>query len=469
MSDETSFANDVVAGDRGGEVEADETEESLIEPGRDHFFDAFLTCDHPGVAAIATDLADRIEAISPPRQRARRQVDEKNHLALVAALAANIAYAVVAGYAPPLVAVPLRKPDRKRTRYERKGFRQLREVVSKLVEADVVDLSKSAERGSASTIEPEPELIAAIRSLDGLDLASFGHAEGEETIILARTTKDFVTLERESELVDYADTPDTIQFREEMARINAYLAAADIRYEGQRRDQNNRLLDPSPRTRFLHRTFSIPAPAKKRGQDLPPVTDADKRFDRGGRLYHRGIFWQGLGKDLRQHIRIDGEPTAYLDFSSMYLRLALLSVDVEPPAGDLYRRIAGIETEAHRDGIKKVLNAMLFRKGELMRLPRGTRDLLPEALRSAGAVGGAIKGAFPELAGVFGTRQGFELTFTESRILVAALLRLNGRGITALPIHDGMMVAASRADEAKALIDAVTLETVGFMLPLARK
>lgn len=467
MVAKSDLASDEVEGDRGVQVEG------VADFGdfrsRDLYFDPFLTCHHPGVAAIAAHLAKAIESASPARKRARRGVDAANHTALVAALAANLALAMAMGLSPPLVAVSLRKSDQKRTRYEPSGFRQLSTVVPLLAEAGVVELVKSKKRGSASTIEPVPGLVEAIRALEGLSPASFGRADGEETIILARTTVDVFTQERESELVDYEDTPGTHRFREELRRINDHLAHADVGYVGPPRDENRRLLDLSPRARFLHRTFNIPAPKRKGKEPLPPVTDADKRFDRGGRLYHRGIFWQQLGKDLRRHVRIDGEETAYLDFASMYLRLALLAVGVEPPTGDLYRSIAGIENVEHRDGIKKVLNAMFFREGELKRLPRGTRNLLPENLRSAVAVSGAIKTAFPVLASVFGTRKGFELTFTESQILVAALLRLNEASITALPIHDGMMVPKSRADEAKRLIDAVSAEVVGFVLPLTVK
>jgi hypothetical protein len=458
-------ASDEVPDDRGVEVE-DEGEGEVV---RDLFFDPFLTCIHPDFYRITSGLLGAIDEVEPPRKRVRRQTDQENHVALVTALAANIAYAVVAGYSPPLIAVPMRNSDEKQSRYGPKGLRRLSKVVKCLDEAGVVTLSVSRQRGRASTIEPVPDLVAAILRLEALSFASFGHAEGEETIILARTSRVYSKPGRESELIEYADTAETIRFREEMRRINEHLARADIAYVGPPRDANGRLLDASPRARFLHRTFNIPAWVRKKAVPLPPVTDADKRFDRGGRLYHRGIFWQQLGRDLRRHVRIDGEETAYLDFASMFLRLALLRAGVEPPTGDLYRQIAGVETSDHRDGIKKVIASVLFRERDMERLPPGTRPLLPESLRSADAVVGAIGAAFPALVPFYKSRIGFELTFTESQILVSALLRLNACGITALPIHDGMMVPKSRAEEAKRLVETVSLETVGFALPLTMK
>ena len=59
--------------------------------------------------------------------------------------------------------------------------------------------------------------------------------------------------------------------------------------------------------------------------------------------------------------------------------------------------------------------------------------------------------------------------FAESQLLVAVMLRLIQHGITALPVHDGSMVAESQEDQTKALIHEVTYRTFGFALPLETK
>jgi hypothetical protein len=151
------------------------------------------------------------------------------------------------------------------------------------------------------------------------------------------------------------------------------------------------------------------------------------------------------------------------------LRLAHVEAGLEPPPGDLYFRIAGIKTALDREGIKKVVNAMLFRDGPLKRLPRGTKQLLPPELRSAAPARDAILEEFPGLESVFEHGRGFHLMFAESQSLIATLLRLIDHGITALGVHDGMMVSAARADEAEDLINQTTREAFGFSLPLERK
>jgi hypothetical protein len=59
--------------------------------------------------------------------------------------------------------------------------------------------------------------------------------------------------------------------------------------------------------------------------------------------------------------------------------------------------------------------------------------------------------------------------FAESQLLVAVLLRLNEHDITALPVHDGMMVAASQVEQAERLIDETTQDAFGYAVPLERK
>jgi hypothetical protein len=53
---------------------------------------------------------------------------------------------------------------------------------------------------------------------------------------------------------------------------------------------------------------------------------------------------------------------------------------------------------------------------------------------------------------LFGTGVGFKLMLTESGILIEALGHLAHRSITALPLHDSVLVAESDADAAEAIM-----------------
>src|SRR5262249_2914506 len=79
------------------------------------------------------------------------------------------------------------------------------------------------------------------------------------------------------------------------------------------------------------------------------------RFDQGGRLF--GSFWLTLKSARRQHIRINGEPVADLDFATMFTRLAYGHLGQEPQEGDPYA-IEG--TAGYRSGVKLAMNTFLF-------------------------------------------------------------------------------------------------------------
>ena len=53
--------------------------------------------------------------------------------------------------------------------------------------------------------------------------------------------------------------------------------------------------------------------------------------------------------------------------------------------------------------------------------------------------------------------------------MVQILLRLKARGIVGLSIHDGLMVPKSKTAEAKEIMTKVSLERLGFVIPVSVK
>jgi len=64
-----------------------------------------------------------------------------------------------------------------------------------------------------------------------------------------------------------------------------------------------------------------------------------------------------------------------------------------------------------------------------------------------------VRSCHPAIADLFGTGIGFRLMFTESNILIEAMLDLYARGVAALPLHDSVLVAASEAEVARAVME----------------
>lgn len=59
-----------------------------------------------------------------------------------------------------------------------------------------------------------------------------------------------------------------------------------------------------------------------------------------------------------------------------------------------------------------------------------------------------------------------ELMRRESDLLVAVLLRLIGMGVTALPLHDSVIVAQRHGGTAKLVMEEEALRLIGVLIPV---
>lgn len=343
--------------------------------------------------------------------------------------------------------VVFRGKHQRRTRYDNLELhpRSFAQTLDRLQQLGALEQTTGARKAGASTIRPGA-LLRRLVDRHGVTVDDLWELPGQETVILGHTSRGFDGGSKRvcTQLIDYRDTQETQGIRERMGRLNAFLASADITYSG-----------PwcGPLRRTLYRRFCLPV-----GSTVTPT------FDRGGRLF--GGFWQAMEKGQRSGIRIDGEPLVDLDFASMFPRLAYHSLGLEAPQGDLYDLtglLPGYKRADHRRAVKAAFSALVF--GAQCRAPSILAGL------PAGTTGKAVKRALyarhPDLVGgPFGTTAGFGLMFQESEILLAALEALMEQSVVALPCHDGLMVAASKAGVARAAMEAASEALSGFAIPV---
>jgi hypothetical protein len=275
-----------------------------------------------------------------------------------------------------------------------------------------------------STMRAGARLRTRIQKFE-IELADLGLNKGQETIVLKRSKESRWD---GGEWIQYKDDENTVRFRNEMERVNDGLAKADIWFEGT--TKNGRPVDHTDR--FLRRYFN------------------NGSFQQGGRIF--GGFWQALSKAERASgLTIDGEDIVTLDYAQMAPRVLYGLAGATPPEGDAYI-IPGYEW--HREGVKKVFNALRFTDRPPERFPLGTRKLFPDRA-TIGEVLGLLSEKHRPIAHLFGTGIGFRDMFIESEILVDVLLQLLDQGITALPVHDAVIVAKSKAPIASEVMLAV--------------
>lgn len=367
------------------------------------------------------------------RTRQRRDVDRRNFRFAAEALACNLLIAVLAAPNATLI-VPrghglIWGKGRYRNLVYGQHFLDLIDLLIKL------DLIAQISRGyripgvarQTTTIRPRRAFLD-IFAIENLTQQSFQLAEEPELLIL-RPAKD---QDGRADPLNYRETKRTRQWRGEVARLNAWLRKAPIEVEGAGPtvglDRDGQPIEPY--RRCLRRIFN----------------NAD--WQQGGRLF--GGFWMTMEREERfTRLRIAGEPIANVDFSSLFPCLAYARTGTPPPETDLYD-IAG--DGSCRDGWKTLVNALLFATRPLKQWPAGTRALFGEGTTLRDAIG-AIKARHAPIAHLFERGLGFELMRHESDMLIAIVTVLFKQGITALPLHDSVLVARLQACAAKAIME----------------
>lgn len=387
------------------------------------------------LAALAENIWAGLEHLRAPTTRKPRADAAERRKAIVENLLANLAHLTLRHLEDHRLAVQADKQAK--NRYDRPDIPRgpLMDTIGEMEAAGWIVRHAGVSRKLRTTLETTKRLRDALK-VSGATLDDIDRAPGSETIVLKAASGR----NRPKLLIDYVDTPETRQLRAEMERINAAINAADVRLDGR----------PQPPTHMV-RVFLIDGP------------EAPHAFAKHGRLF-RG-FWEYLKRARRGGLTIGGEALVELDYRAMYLHLAYASQGAPMPDGDPYA-IPGLE--GHRDGAKKAVSALFFRDGPMLRLAGELRDMLPEGW-NAMRLQDAVAAHHPAIAPILKANIGPALANTESRILVAVLLRLLDEDIVALPLHDCLLVPANAKAAALAAMREESIRIVGVALPVEEK
>lgn len=236
-------------------------------------------------------------------------------------------------------------------------------------------------------------------------------------------------------LKDYVDTDVTVAMRHRVRKRNARLRDMPLSLV---ETDGPGFVPVNLGQRYLRRIFS------------------NGCWDQGGRLY--GGFWETMARAQRfRHLRIDGERIANVDYGQLYLRLAYAEEGLQAPLDeDLYQ---WPEMVLQRDKAKMLVNAMLFARQPLQRIPEKLRGRFAKGQLATER--DAVLKRHSKIAGSFHRGLGHHLSFFESELLLDVLERLDGLGVYALPVHDSVLVPVSLAAKAKAVMEAAFNQRFG--------
>jgi hypothetical protein len=411
-----------------------DVDETLDEQTEDRWFFPYRVPKTDRARAVVADVVQNLRGYEKHgglRKRARKKTDREMFEATITAIAADLIHFHLLGRKGGLIVTRSKKILGRKSRYRPQiystGFVTILDRMStpemafvKQVKGEALNLQGERRR---TTIGPGWRLVDRIEE-HGLTFEDFTTTSDGELIILKRAPRDFWDVPG---LMEYSDNHVTNKFREEMRTINAWLAGADIQFDQQSAPDHR--VDLS--NRRLRRIFTRAS------------------FKKGGRLF--GGFWQPLPKAIRlRGLRIDGEPVVGLDYSQMNPLLAYTLARAKPSSVDAYA-IPGFEE--YRPGIKKIFNAMLFAAKPITKMPKGVRKNFTKQVHILDLTK-AILDAHQPLAKLFYTGQAHYLQFVESEIMVRLLLTLRKAEVIALPVHDAVVVPASKLDQVrKTMVD----------------
>ncbi|MGB3878254.1 MAG: hypothetical protein WA980_20575 [Shinella zoogloeoides] len=400
---------------------------------------------YPGSAALlalSEDITASVlnhEQATGRRQRHRRKDDLNSFRNAVAVIVANLAYSFVfPGSGSGALILPLGHP-RSTASLTQPGFgKALKSTIDALEAIGILHLTMPDDAFHAATVAPSEVFRREV----------FSRGVGHSDDFLRRQVLDPICMTRRDAwkrrhpcIIPVSD--DAARYREEVRRLNAWLADADLSYVGADEvDTGDRL---------MRRHFSLPSHVK------------DIRLAYGGRFF--GGFWQPMRKQLRRHIRIDGEEIAELDYGQILPRLAYGLVGTMPPRGDLYGFGSSLAGNHYRPAVKKALNAMLFSSRPMRAWPLEIADGLPHGV-TVGKFRAALIDRHPALAPLLECGVGYDLMFQESEVIGGVLRCCMDQGITALPIHDAVLCATSSVSAVQTIMLEQSRLVSGHSIPV---
>lgn len=416
-----------------------------VTRGRAVLFDPQLRAA-PSLRPTIDSLVANLEALEEAlglRKRRRKEVDAKRFRLAVEALACNLLRLAMIRSDRPLAVPRSSAAMWTKGRYRPPVYGQhfldvlalMARPESELIVREQTGYRFSKQASQSSTIRPTAGFVQIVPS--GLGWDGFERLPEAEVLIL----RDRKTGARDNAGdLDYGETSKTRKLRRKVEALNRYLQtvplsiAADGVFLGVGGDDAP--IDPTRRA--VRRIFN------------------NGRWDHGGRLY--GAFWETMRRtDRFRVLRIatseapEGECVANIDFGQLFPHLAYVRAQCSPPDADLYD-IAG--DGSCRAGWKLLVNAMLFAGEQLTHWPDGGSKLFPAGTKLADARA-MIRVKHSPIAHLLETGVGHHLMFIESTILMDALEVLRSKDISALPLHDSVLVAASLAKQTKAVLEKI--------------
>jgi hypothetical protein len=231
--------------------------------------------------------------------------------------------------------------------------------------------------------------------------------------------------------IEYEDNPDIIKQRQILTAYNnmlrtTHIDLVDVGKEGVKVGRSNYPILINQQNKFVRRIFNLD----------------ENNHALGGRYY--GGFWQGLNKDWRKKIKINGLDCTEIDYSGMGIKilysLEKIEIDDKDPY-DLtgYYKHQYLKTEDLRPLLKHILIIMLNCKSKPQAVGRITADVNDE-MNAFAERHKPIKHLFYKSMGKLQMR-------LDSEVCELIIDSFTFKGIPVLTVHDSFVTDIAHAGE----------------------
>jgi len=304
--------------------------------------------------------------------------------------------------------------------------------------------------GFTSRIKAKKKLITLVEK-HGVSISDFTQLHDKQSIRLKSPKDD----NDATTLINYIDTSETEELRQNVRRINETLDKhwIDIKItDDQYKDLQQRLVDSKDEDKqpvdfnrkHLYRVFN--------NGDI-----ANPKFNQGGRFY--GGWWQQIPSEYRSRLRIDGKQTVELDYSAMHFYMMYSEMGLAIPASDPYA-VDGID----RKSAKVALNIALNASSKSKALSAIKNNQWPEkTMLEVTAIVEKLLDKHKAISEYFYTGKGIKLQFKDSQIAELVMLSMwEQHGIVALPVHDSFIVTSASANDLREVMLTSFKQITGY-------
>ena len=403
------------------------------EPWNSRGINFHLTSRYPQVEALIVSLLDEVIAHIKRRDNPKRIHTAKLKKSLSLVLL-NL-YSLHKVNRKKYVGYPRNPGGFERTRYKKHnvGFDVFKNVIDTLDELGYLESHlgyyvKEIGIGKNSRIRANISLIELFKEHKLAPIMV--EREKSEEVIILKSVNILKDDKKDKFIVDYEDTKQTNQMRDNLHYINALLDSrwidlnvSDKVYEkiAEETEKKKNRSDIDFNRKLLKRIFN------------------NNSFEDGGRFYHG--WWQEIPKEYRKFITIDGKRTVEVDYSSIHFRILYAEQGIDIGDDDPYI-IEGYEDR--RDEIKLALNIILNAE---------TKDKAIYAIfthedsdidkKTAKDIYKKLEEEHPKIKQYFGSGRGVKLQYKDSQIAEQVMLNLASSNIVCLPVHDSFIVRMS--------------------------